>query len=233
MSTVSFSASGFATGGSGLAPTTFVYATGAPIATFDGSCQNVPADALGAYSFASPITQITAALSAAIGGQQGYDLGRIGYLAFPSAASFVNVGDRQSGRTALGAITTHVPARRLTSDGSAVLTGGANSLLMGTNQFTFGRGYLLAVSTGTGNATPYYALWPAISFLMPSASTSLTSLISVSGTTTTIYDTYSGGGSTWTLNLSLDTTNNCLNASVTGGLYTVHWLLVLDCLDIA
>jgi hypothetical protein len=228
VSNVSFAATGFGPQ-IGNAPPVFQYALGAPLAAFDLTCQNVPPSALQQFNL-SLGTTLTALYSASIGGTLGNDQGRTGYLVFPSGNKFASPGDRQSGQIALGVSTTGTTATRLTSDGNSVASGGANSLPIGADTITYAQGYLVAYSPTNGS----WAAWPNIGLLM----------LFSSGTLTIPYSTslgpppQSGGsGNTWRATLAADNNSSpskhCLSVSVTGGTYTVHWLLVLNCLDIA
>jgi hypothetical protein len=170
-------------------------------------------------------------LSAAIGGQLGSDFGRSGYLAIPSAASFAALGDRQTGRTALGSSNAGSIAQRLTSDGLAVATNGVNSLGNTGTALTYGQGFVVAYQASTA----LWALWPAVEFLLVYEGPGATTLpsTSISGTGTAPIPSGSGAAS-WSFSLAADATNSCFNATGTGsGSGTIHWLFGIDCLDIA
>jgi hypothetical protein len=122
----SFSTTGFASSSDANGATQFVYEQGAPQAAFDPSCVNVPASAFiipsssGTNAFGSSGLSLNGAFSAAIGGRTGSDFGRMAYLLFPSNVGgvFGQPGNRQAGRTILGAIGSGDVT--LTVDGLAI-----------------------------------------------------------------------------------------------------------------
>jgi hypothetical protein len=226
----SFSATDFAPGSnSGTSPTTFVYALNAPQATFDPSCQNVPGYASALFNSSS--TVLASALTTAIGGQSGSDLGRSGYVVFPSDGNFTaRPGDRQLGRISLGITTTGTSPGRMTTDGMPVILGtGANSLPMPAVTRTYCQGTLLAYRDNQN-----WAFWPQVSFLLGSVG-GTTTLTNVNTAGTPATGNSAGSGSSWSISFTADVSNKCLSATGTAtgaSSLTTNWLLGLDCLDV-
>jgi hypothetical protein len=223
-----FTTTEFAPGSDGQNATTISYGYGAAAAVFDQTCINVPSPYTPS-GYASALAEGNPnILSALIGGQLGSDLGRAGYVVFPSAAVFSSPGDRQSGRIALGAQTIGTTPARLTTDGSTSISGSNSLPIGGTANATFGTGFCLAFNPTGGN----YALWPSVQFLLAKdPATGATTLLWQNGTGTSVNS--GGDAAYYQIALSADTGNNCLDASATGtGAYSLNWLFAFDTMDV-
>lgn len=184
---------------------------------------------------------VTGAFSSAFAGAFGYDKGRSGYAMFPSATFFATMGDRQSSIATLGTITTSATPVRLNSTNNTGTMGAcANSVLMVNNQIYSAHGWIMAFEPSTLD----WAEWDYLSMAMLRGANAAATTLPV-GTyenaagvlttpiSTTMVPTFgTTAGKLWTLSISPDTTNGCLNASVTGAVTsTIHTEMHLEGMD--
>lgn len=186
-------------------------------------------------------SQVSGQYSSLVGGQFGFDKARTGYVVFPSADFFAGVGDRQASQITLGAITTSAtPVRLDTTNNTGSIGGCQNSLLMVASQIYSGHGWVVAFEPTTLD----WAEWDYLSLAVLRGTTAAATTLpvgtyeSAAGVLTTPISTTMAPtfgtttGKTWSLSITSDTTNGCLNATVTGAASaTIHTEMHLDGMD--
>ena len=170
--------------------------------------------------------QATAKNSTVVGGTYGTTRGIIGYTAFPSHDSPIDIalGVSQSGLVILGRETTDNSPLRLRTN--AIVSSASNQLVLADNSAMFFSGTVIANVTGGGDTRS----WTFDGAIKRGANAASTTLIG-----STIASPYGDAGAAgWVVALSADITIGCLAVTVTGQFSTtIRWVCRIETTEVS
>jgi hypothetical protein len=165
--------------------------------------------------------------SAVVGGYWGTTRSVEGRIVFPASVNPITLaaGVAQTSILVVGKQTTDATATVLVSNQSAA--GSGNQLVLPNNSAYFVRGSVIANVTAGGDTKG----WTFEAVIKRGANAGSTALVAAVVPVVTAAD---AGAAAWTIAVSADTTNGCLQVQVTGAAATtIRWVCKLESTEVA
>jgi hypothetical protein len=195
--------------------------------SFIGGGQSATASATHAFVGGGLSNTANAFASAVVGGYWGTTRSVEGRIVFPASVNPITLaaGVAQTSILVVGKQTTDATATVLVSNQSAV--GSGNQLVLPNNSAYFVRGSVIANVTAGGDTKG----WTFEAVIKRGANAGSTALVSAVVPMVTAAD---AGAAAWTIAVSADTTNGCLQVQVTGAAATtIRWVCKLESTEVA
>jgi hypothetical protein len=201
--------------------------TASGTSSFIGGGQTATASGTYAFVCGGLSNTANAVASAVVGGYWGTTRSVEGRTVFPASANPITLaaGVAQTSILVVGKQTTDATATVLVSNQS--VAGSGNQLVLPNNSAYFVRGSVIANVTAGGDTKG----WTFEAVIKRGANAGSTALVSAVVPMVTAAD---AGAAAWTIAVSADTTNGCLQVQVTGAAATtIRWVCKLESTEVA